>query len=95
MKTKIYGASDDIIEIEGEVDDEIDCYNATNKQIKCSDGTEARIKYDGNWNIIVKKRGKLFDKLVLPYPDEKPHTDDDCIGCTSYSDVLVLKKGIK
>ena len=95
MKTKIYGASDDLIEIEGEVSDEIGCYYATNKKITCSDGTVAKITYDGNWNITIKETGKLFDKIVLGNPAEEPHTDEDAKECSPYSDVLILKEGIE
>lgn len=95
MKTKIYGASDDLIEVEGEIEGEIDCFNSTNRSIKCSDGTEAKIKYDGNWNITVINTGSSFNKIILGDPEEKPHTDADCKNCSPYSDVLVLDGGIE
>jgi len=95
MKTKIYGASDDLIEIEGEVSDEIGCYNDTKKNIVCSDGTRVKIDYDGNWGITVIETGSLFDKIVLGSPAEEPHTDPDAKDCSAYSDVLILKEGIE
>ena len=95
MKTKIYGASDDLIEIEGAVEDEIGCYFKPKANITCSDGTTGNIAYDGNWNIIIKEKGSLFEKLVLGNPAEEPHTDEDCKGLSAYSDVLVLKEGIE
>lgn len=95
MKTKIYGASDDLIELEGPVSDEIDCYKEASDglSIKCSDNTKARIEYDGEWKIEIEEEGMLFDKIV-PSNDEISHQDEDAKDCTSYSDVLVLKEGV-
>ncbi len=94
MKTKIYGASDDLIEIEGAINDEANHYDAKNVKITCSDGTTAVISYNGNWMITVKKTGHLFEKIVLGNPAEEPHTDEYAKGLPPYSDVLVLDKGI-
>lgn len=96
MKTKIYGASDDLVEIEGAFSDEIDCYETAEKglSIHCSDGTIGRISYDGEWIITLEQEGILFDKLIRSN-DEIPHEDEDAKGCTSYSDVLVLKEGLE
>ena len=95
MKTKIYGASDDLVEIDGEFSDEIDCYEKAEKglSIQCSDGTIGTIKYDGDWIINIEQEGLLFDKLIKSN-DEIPHEDEDAKGCTSYSDVLVMKEGL-
>lgn len=95
MKTKIYGASDDLIEIEGQINEEASHYNAKNLKISCSDGTVATINYGGNWNIIILRQGSLFDKLVLGNPNEDPHSDIDAKNCSAYSDVLILKEGIE
>jgi thiamine phosphate synthase YjbQ (UPF0047 family) len=96
MKTKIYGASDDLIEIEGAISDEIGCYKTCEKGIlfSCSDGTRGIITYNGDWQILVNQEGSLFEKVV-PNNDEIDHTDIDAKGCTSYSDVLVLKDGVE
>ena len=51
---KIYGASDDLIEIEGDISDEINCYNEENGiALAFSDGTALRVIYDtdGIWRI--------------------------------------------
>lgn len=89
MNTKIYGASDDLIEIEGDISGEIYHYDDKTEFI-CSDGTKGRITYDWDWFIDVIEEGLGFVKLVRGQ-DEIPHTDTDAIGCTSYSDVLILK----
>ena len=95
MITKIYGASDDLIEIDGNISDEIDCYNNTNKAIVFSDGTEAKITYDGNWRVKLITKGDLFDRIVFGNEEDKQHTDVDAKGCSNYSDVLIMKEGIE
>lgn len=92
MKTIFYGASDDLIEIEGAISEEVDYNEIVN--FKFSDGTIGTIDYDGDWNIDVTTEGGLFDKLIRG-SDEIPHTDEEAANCPSYSDVLVLKEGIE
>lgn len=95
MKTKIYGASDYLIEVDGELSEEFNHYGKGLVKITCSDGTVAAIRYDWNWHITVKEKGDLFDKIVNGNPAEDPHTDEDCKICSPYSDVLVMKEGLE
>jgi len=98
MKTKIYGVSDDLIEIEGEISDEVGCYGHTRPiNISVSDGTTATIVYDGEWKIKVKTEGGKFIKVVDSVGDDSDvdHTDEDANGCSTYSDVLVFDDGIE
>jgi len=95
MKTKIYGASDDLIEIEGAINEEADHYDATRVIIKASDGTMARITYNGEWKISVEVEGDKYLGLVHSVGDDATHIFEDAIGCTSYSDVLILDEGIE
>lgn len=97
MKTKIYGASDDLIEIEGAVEEEANHIDAKNILIKASDGTQAKISYDdnGEWKIRVEVEGSKYLGLVHSVGDDAKHIFDDAIGCTSYSDVLILDEGIE
>lgn len=96
MKTKIYGASDDLIEIEGPCSDEIGCYNHKKPiKIELSDGTKATIFYDGEWKITVPFAGSKYLGLINSVGDDVEHLFDDAKGCTSYSDVLVLDEGIE
>ncbi len=84
MTTKIYGASDDLIEFEGDVDGEIGSYARDEDKhgtlIVCSDGTILEAKYGkgdmGVWGIAVIKRGMLFESHT-PCLDEDadPHSD--------------------
>jgi hypothetical protein len=95
MITKIYGASDDLIEIEGAISDDVDCYNHK-KPIKMtfSDGTIATIFYNGEWKINVKEHGTKFKAKINCAGEDIEHTGI-AKGCTSYSDVLILDEGIK
>lgn len=93
MATKIYGASDDLIEFEGDVRGEVGCYGTAEKPrgvlLVCSDGTIAEVKYgkmdQGIWGIHVFKEGTLFCKLDL--------CDNE--DADPYSDVLHFKDGLK
>lgn len=93
MKTKLYGASDDLIEIEGAISDEIGCYNDGPISFVASDGTKGKIKYDGDWRIDYVG-GEMVDKFIKSVGDEAEHTEPDAKGCSSYSDVLIFKPGL-
>lgn len=96
MKTKIYGSSDDIVEIEGAVCDEYGNYDEvkTGINFSSSDGTSGTIKYNGEWKIVLEKKGKKFLKLIESVGDDSLHISD-AENCTPYSDVLVLNNGIE
>ena len=94
--TKLYGASDDLIEVEG------DCANADEfsgsekaKYIGFSNGTVASIRYDdrGVWAITVHAEGIGKIKKLFGLPDEsedtgQTHKDKDA---PTYSDVLIIE----
>jgi len=95
METRIYGGSDDLVEIEGAVSDEHGCYGHKRPiVIIASDGTKASILYDGEWKIAVPFAGSLYRKKIDSVGDDGTHTDE-AIGCTSYSDVLIFDDGIE
>lgn len=94
MITKIYGCSDDLIEIEGAINDEANHYDATRVKITCSDGTVARITYNGEWKISVEIEGASYLGVVHSVGDDAKHIFPDAVGCTPYSDVLILDEGI-
>ena len=92
MGTKIYGSSDDLIEIEGDIDEEIGNYGTDDREtgnlLAFSDGTILDVKYGkptgGIWAITLLRKGDLFDKIVVCEDEEaKP-----------YSDIAYLKDGI-
>lgn len=90
--TKIYGASDDLIEFEGDVSGEVGCYGTDDGKgvmVICSDGTILEVKYGkmdlGIWGIVAHKKGDLFDRIEsCEDEDAQPH-----------SDVVFFKTGLK
>ncbi len=96
VKTKIYGASDDLIEIEGAISDEHDGYDFSGTVV-ASDGTTAKLKYDkdGQWKFALVKAGEKFVRIIDAVGDDKKHTEADAKDCSAYSDVLVLEDGIE
>ena len=84
--TKIYGASDDLIEFEGDVSGESGGGDEE-ALIVCSDGTLLTVKYadGGTWEIRVKHKGTLFDRL------EQCESGDD----ENYTDQAFFKDGLK
>jgi len=90
--TVLYGASDDLIEFEGDVYDEVGFYNSGDEEkpalVVFSDGTLATIAYGkadlAIWSITVINKGALFDRV-----ETCENEDDD-----RHSDQLFLKPGI-
>ena len=84
MPTKVYGASDDLIEFDGDVSGEIGNYGTDDSEhgelIILSDGTLLEVKYGkadmAIWGITVINKGPLL-KEVIPCSDEDadPHSD--------------------
>lgn len=93
METKIYGASDDLIEFEGEYRGEAVAYGTDRDEkgvlLVCSDGTLLEAKYGKNdmaiWGINLIKAGELFERIDL--------CDDE--NADPHSDIAYLKEGIK
>lgn len=96
MATKIYGASDDLIEFEGDIHGEVSHYESGRDEEEAKgcllifdDGTMVVAKYGkalgAIWALTVERQGSLFDRLeVCSNEDANPH-----------SDVLHLKDGAK
>lgn len=93
VETRIYGTSDDLIEVEGGYTGEIDCYGTDERKrgvlLVCSDGTALEVKYgkgsQGIWGITVLKKGTA-------YAGFEPCDDADA---DIYSDIVTLKGDIK
>jgi hypothetical protein len=93
MSTKIYGASDDLVEFEGDVSGEVGHYGSDDDDhgvlLVCSDATVLEVKYgkggEGIWEIKALKIGSLFDRIDIC-------TDADA---DPYSDVAHFKFGLK
>lgn len=97
MKTRIYGASDDLIEIEGGVNEEVGCHDHKKPiSISASDGTKATIYYDenGEWTIKVLKSGGGY-RVVGAVGDNSTHSAEGTEGCPPYSDVLILEADVE
>lgn len=78
---KVYGASDDLCEIEGSEykEDEIGCYGS-DVRIRFIDGTVIRVGYpkanDAIWWIDVEKRGTASQSLIVcDNEDAMPYSD--------------------
>ena len=87
---KVYGASDDLVEIEGSKykEDEIGCYDS-DVRIWFDDGTVILVHYgkpdcDGVWSIKVEKRG--YAKQMLQICEDE--------NADIYSDILEIDSDI-
>ncbi len=80
MGTRIYGASDDLVEVEGDVCGEVGCYDK-DLLLACSDGTILVAHYGkpgagGVWSIEVLRKGDLFEGVdICTSEDADPHSD--------------------
>jgi len=93
MITRIYGASDDLIEIDGQIIDEVDAYSSSDEPVKfkTSLGTKGTITYDGEWKINVEEGGSDFVIKIESVGDDNTHTEENTKDVPSYSDVLILE----
>lgn len=90
--TKLFGYSDDLIEVEGRLNEEINHYSERAKGFEFSDGTKGKIKYDdgGIWRIEVSHIGGAMMRIVKSEGDDFKHIDNDAKDCSGYSDVLIM-----
>jgi hypothetical protein len=92
--TKVYGASDDLVEFEGDFRGEVGSYGTDDREqgvlVVLSDGTILEVKYckniPGIWGIRVLKKGTLFDRIEVCTDEEQENP---------HSDVVYLKEGIR
>lgn len=85
------GASDDLIEIEGDITEE---YNMERMKFETAGGTVGRIKYGdtGLWEITIVQKGDDVVDFRKANEDESLHEGLPTY-IRGYSDVLVLKEG--
>lgn len=91
--TKVYGASDDLIEFEGDFTGEVGSYGTDDKEhgvlVIVSDRTILEVKYGKGgaaiWEVKLLAQGSLFQKI-------EPCTDEDA---DPYSDVALFDDGVK
>lgn len=92
MSTKVYGTSDDLIELEGDVRGEVGYYGSGPEEpgtLFFSDGTVLDVWYgkkdhEGVWAVNPRRAGPLFDRVDVC-------TDEDA---TPYSDVAHFRPGL-
>jgi hypothetical protein len=92
MTTQVYGASDDLIEFEGDFTGEVGCYGTDEGShgvlVVMSDATVLEVKYGkgqkGIWEVKLLERGDLFMHI-------EPCTDENA---DPNSDVATFKPGI-
>ncbi len=79
MKLTVYGASDDLIEIEGDIRDEFGYYSDDPATIVFSDGTVASIAYGADdkatWSIEIHERGTAECVLTKATDEDKDYSD--------------------
>ena len=92
MTTKVYGCSDDLVEIDGDVHGEVGSFGTDDREqgvlLMFSDSTVLEVKYGKNnesiWEVKLLKQGSLFERIdQCADPDADP-----------YSDVAHFKKGL-
>jgi len=83
--TTITGASDDLIELDGDLCDEFSAYDCNDGRMALSDGTLLKVEYDedGLWRFKVLYKGSLYD-----------HKDEGSVD-EDINDVVHFVPGIK
>jgi len=85
----VYGASDDIIGVDGAIKNEFDVCDIGDDYkyfLGFSDGTMLSVKYDGCWRIARMKAGtSKFSKT-----EGDPDSEEEVDGYPGYSDVVTL-----
>ena len=79
MSITVYGASDDLIEVEGDVEEEFGAYDEdAGLLMVCSDGTVLGIIFDkgGCWRITPRSTGwGIFSKVEASGPEGDDYSD--------------------
>jgi hypothetical protein len=84
MTTTVYGASDDLIELDGDIYEEFSYRDDENGDLLgFSDGTLLRIRHDaeGIWRITPVSQGPAFQGVQqAPADDDRNYTDRATLG---------------
>lgn len=93
MQIVIYGASDDLIEIEGDIVEELDGSGADASDettwLAISDGTLLKVVYDGCWRFTVIKKGSAKFVNSNDADEDKDGSRPD--GKPWYSEIVTLE----
>ncbi len=109
MKLKVYGSSDDLIEIEGDCREEFNHYDSSDEEssyLVFSDGTVLKVFYnsEGIWKINTKSigLGTKVDKIECNDPSGDVYTDELTLTGefrwvlhTSEAQFVVIKQEVK
>lgn len=87
MSLIVYGASDDLVEVDGDVREEFNPGDGPS-YLAISDGTVLRVTYDGRWRIDRIAEGAAHYQHEAASSDEG-HRDDE-YGTPRYSDRVTL-----
>lgn len=85
----VYGASDDLLEIEGEIREEYGCYRAEKLYVTFSHGAVISVEYDGEWKITKHCEPSNGKIEVYPAGSDKAQELNDFSG--DYSDYAEIK----
>jgi hypothetical protein len=79
VEVAVYGASDDLVEIEGDLNEEFNlAYDSEAMLLAFGDGTVLYVRYDNNgvWRITQRESGTAaFEKAEAPPDDEDNYSD--------------------
>lgn len=87
----VYGASDDLIELEGHITEEFGLPSGDDYFLATSNGVILRITYDGDWNIKVKNNPSGLGIQHYPAGSEQAME----YSGRDYSDVVVIQGDIQ
>jgi hypothetical protein len=85
-KVIVYGASDDLIEVEGHIREEFGG-GGEPRYLSFSDGTVLRVSYDGIWHITAEKKGSATFTHTPAEGEDAERRED---GSSGYSDRVTL-----
>ena len=97
MSTQIYGASDDLIEFEGDVLGESGFIGerGSSALVITSDGTVLEMKYGkggkGIWSIVLLHRGPLFNRIDVELSQDASRHSDTAHFKSGLTDAWVAK----
>lgn len=94
MKTIIYGASDDLLEIDGYFSEELSIGSDEKSFVGVSDGTLLSVEYDGEWKFRLERKGSLFKEIIQSVGEDSDHEGENK-KYTSYSDLVIFEGDIK
>lgn len=89
MKVTVYGASDDLIELDGDISDEFQYVEDEPNFVAFSDGTLLEVTYTqtGRWKLSTLTQGAETVVATLPASGDDGKRAD---GTPAYSDVVTL-----